>query len=193
MPLNIQNTEGPKNPPPGRPAGSPPPPDDGSRGGITRLLLWIFAVVVIASVFFLLIQFGIIPGGTRKSSGTGPAETPVVDTARPRAVAADSAAGGNLPGGRKGDTERAAELRHRLADTSGGLTIFISAFNSASDAQELASRWERAGYPSWVQHSGGWYRVALGRYASVAAAREDAEKLRQALEEGYWIGSVGTE
>lgn len=193
MPLNIQDSEERKKAPPGSRAGSPPLPDGGKRGGVTKLLLWILALVVIASAFFLLIQFGVIPGGRESKGSPGPADAPAVDSTRPQGAPADSGSGEAIPAGRKSESEKAAELRQRLAGNRGDFTIFISAFSSAADAQELSGRWERAGYPSFVQHSGGWYRVGLGRYASVGSAREEAEKLRQALEEGYWIGSAAAD
>jgi len=193
MPLNIPESSNQKGGTPGKPA---PVPEQPSRGSAAKILLWIFAIVVLASVLFLLVQYGIIPGGKGTSGRPSPADTPAGDTAIPRSAPTDTAKApvrGALPGSTKGDSERAAELRKRLAGAGGDYTIFISAFSAPADAEELSGRWGRAGYPSFVQHSGGWYRVALGRYISVEAARDDAEKLRQALEEGYWIGAAGAE
>ena len=200
MPLNIQDPEEqkPSTPQkPGIPAGAP---GTAVPGGSRKLLLWIFAVAVLASAFFLLIQFGIISprGGGESGRAPAPESTELQPATTPLppekegASGADSAARAGAPD-RKSDSERAAELRQRLAAAEGEYTIFISAFSAATDAEELAGRWERAGYRTTVQHAGRWYRVGIGNFATVPAAREEAEKIRQALEEGYWIGRATSE
>jgi septal ring-binding cell division protein DamX len=184
MPLNIQDSEEQKGPTPPKPVVPLTPAEPESTGGARKLLLWIFALVVLASAFFLMIQFGVLPGGGEPTGSPAVTMPAAVETT---AVPVESPAAAD-PGVEKADSERAAGLRQRLASGGGEYAIFISAFNAATDAEELAGRWERAGYKPFVQHAGGWYRVALGGYPTVAIAREEAEKLRQALEEGYWIG-----
>jgi hypothetical protein len=187
MPLNIQDSEGRQGTRPEKPA----PPGTLPVAGNRKLLFWIFTFVVLASVFFLLIQFDVIPvggsgtgapGASRPSPGDSLPAQGAPEVTPPAPAKGADAAGAKTEGGRE------AELKRRLAAAGGEYAIFISAFSAAADAEELAGRWERAGYPAFVQHSGGWYRVALGRYESVMVARAEAEKLRQALEEGYWIG-----
>jgi len=149
---------------------------------LKNILLWVFLVVALVSAFFLLFQFGIISGG-----GGDTAAVPTDTVAPPRAQASVPAPPQAAPGREK---KPSGDQRERLTRVEGDYTIFISAFHAAADAEELAGRWERAGYPAFVQHSSGWYRVALGRYQTIAIAREEAEKLRQAFEEGYYIGRV---
>ncbi len=181
MPLNIQDSEEQKDLTPVKPEHPPAPPAAETTGGKRNILLWIFLLVATASALFLLIQFGVIPtGGDRKDAVLVPR-----DSAAPPAQEMTPA---TPDAGTRPERDLSADLRERLTKIKGEYTIFISAFHDAGDAEELAGRWERAGYPAFVQHTSGWYRVALGRYATVAIAREEAEKLRQALEEGYWIG-----
>lgn len=180
MPLNINDAEERKNP-----AGGETPfaqaPLQGAAGGKRRILLWIFLAVVLVSVFFLLLEFGVIPAGGKRGGGTHPGGDS--GNAAPPAAEAPVESTGTAT-----ERDRAAELRDRLSKFGGGYTIFISALRDSADAGELAGRWERAGYQTLILHSSGWYRVGLGRYDTPALARADAEKLRQALEEGYWIG-----
>ena len=54
----------------------------------------------------------------------------------------------------------------------------------------MADRWTTAGFNAGVQHASGWYRVTLGRFETVSEAKAEAERLREALEEGYWITRI---
>ncbi len=185
MPLNIQDSEENKIPAPGKPERPPviiAPPDMEKAWSLKNILLWVFLVVALVSAFFLLFQFGIISGGDGDTAAV-PAKT----VEPPKAQVSVPVPPAPAPGKEKASS---GDRRERLTTVEGDYTIFISAFHAAADAEELAGRWERAGYPAFVQHSSGWYRVALGRYQTVALARAEAEKLRQAFEEGYYIGRV---
>jgi cell division septation protein DedD len=191
MPLNIQDSDEEKKPAPARPKATIIPPEPESTGRWRGMLLWIFLLVAAVSAIFLLIQFGVIPfGGGHRDTTVASKESPApppADTSHPVA-AIPPAPPPSTGDGARPEKDRAAELRSRLAKLEGQYTIFISAFHDAGDAEELAGRWEKAGYPAFVQHSGSWYRVALGRYVTAAIAKVEAEKLRQAFEEPYWIG-----
>lgn len=181
MPLNIQDSEEQKDPVPVKPQLPPTLPAPETGGGNRNILLWIFILVATASGLFLLIQFGVIPtGGDRDNTALQPRDT-AASPAREMPHAPPPAAA-------RPEDEPSPDLRERLTTIEGDYTIFISAFHDAADAEELAGRWEKAGYPAFIQHASGWYRVGLGRYPTAAIAREEAEKLRQALEDGYWIG-----
>jgi septal ring-binding cell division protein DamX len=98
---------------------------------------------------------------------------------------------------RSPDTIRAApeiapEVRQQPPDAGtvrGGFTIFVSRQKERERADGEAGRWKDAGYAAEVVEMDGWYCVAVGRYASREEAREVAEKLKEGLEGGYWIGS----
>jgi len=70
---------------------------------------------------------------------------------------------------------------------SGQYTIFIGSFKQKSLADDEASRWNEAGYQAFVTERKGWHRVSLGKYGSKDEARQQAEKLKEAFETGYWI------
>jgi cell division septation protein DedD len=69
----------------------------------------------------------------------------------------------------------------------GKYTIYIASYAQEAPAQDEVSRWKEAGYPAYVSTKGKWYRVSLGKYASKKDARQEAEKLKDAFEDGYWI------
>jgi hypothetical protein len=176
MPLNIDHSDDQETPPGGTPpfAASPREP-----GGNRRILLRILLVVVALSALVLLFRF--VEFGDSREPPSPPAA--VTGGSPP----ADGRAG-REPAGGTSDRERAAALRARLGMPGGEYTIFIGALRDSADAGELAQRWTKAGFAASVHASPGWYRVGLGRYATPGLAREEAEKLRQALEDGYWIG-----
>ncbi len=193
MPLNIQDSEDNTIPAPGKPERPPtpiPPHETEKAWSLKNILLWVFLVVALVSAFFLLFQFGIIPGdGERDATVAVPVDAVAVPidpaaSASPEPTPAP-------PGAMAGEAKPSSgDQRERLTSVEGEYTIFISAFHQAADAEELAGRWEKAGYPAFVQHTSGWYRVGLGRYGTVVNARQEAERLRQAFEEGYYIGRV---
>ncbi len=189
MPLNVHDSEDPQEPATGVP---PEPPaaiasaNGGSRRGMT---LWIILLAVVASAIFLAIQFGIIPTGGAPVVGVSANTEP--GATRP-ASPGPASSGDAVTLTRKPDPGAKESPASRVirSEPGGKYTIFISAFSRETDAEELAGRWTEAGYNAFIQHSGGWYRVALGRYPTIVSAREEAEKLRKAFEEGYWIGQV---
>ena len=71
---------------------------------------------------------------------------------------------------------------------NGSFTIYIASHFHRADAEEEVARWNEAGYQASVVEHSGWSRVALGHYETVAKARTDAEQLKEAFENGYWIG-----
>ncbi|HMD14521.1 MAG TPA: hypothetical protein VKI62_07850 [Bacteroidota bacterium] len=71
---------------------------------------------------------------------------------------------------------------------TGQYTIYIASYLDREPAAEEVGRWNEAGYHSFVVQAVGHFRVALGIYEKVSAARHDAESLFEAFENGYWIG-----
>ncbi len=192
MPLNVNESEDRKEPSSVVPPEPPGPEPAGGGGGRRGVVLWIVLLAVVASGVFLAIQFGIIPTGKApdprvSAAGDPPPTGPAVadqgpgDSITPPAPAGETSAPVGTGKGRAGSVGGPT-------DTDGNYTIFISAYSLATDAEELAGRWRKAGYNAFIRHTSGWYRVGLGRYRTIAGAREEAERLRQAFEEGYWIG-----
>ena len=76
----------------------------------------------------------------------------------------------------------------QVASGSGEFTIFVGSFKSKLSADDLSSRWHDAGYDAFVSEKGILYRVCLGKYSLKAEAQSQADKLKDAFEDGYWIG-----
>jgi hypothetical protein len=74
--------------------------------------------------------------------------------------------------------------------SDGNLTIYIASYVDQSIADDEVARWKEAGYPALVVGMDNHYRVSLGQFDSVSAAKQSAEDLQEAFENGYWIGSL---
>jgi len=151
-----------------------------------RIYPWLLLIIVISSGVFLLFQFGIISPG-RHGGETGPAPSGA-GTASDTHGAPDTAVHVRVP------AEKPSPPQEKKTPVEpvdkGNYTIVISAFSTPADAEELAGRWTGAGFDAGVQHASGWYRVTLGRFHTVSEARAEAERLREALEVGYWITRI---
>ncbi len=152
-----------------------------------RIYPWLLLIIVISSGVFLLFQFGIIAPG-RRGAGTAPVP-PAAGAPSEKPVSPDTAVHVRIPAE---NPPAAAGEKNAPAEPveEGNYTIVISAFSTAADAEELAGRWTGAGFSAGVQHASGWYRVTLGRFHTVSDARAEAERLREALEVGYWITRI---
>jgi cell division septation protein DedD len=71
--------------------------------------------------------------------------------------------------------------------TTGEFTIYIGSYRTKATAQDEVNRWNEAGYQAFLSEQSGWYRVALGKFPTKGKAREQAEKLKEAFEAGYWV------
>jgi hypothetical protein len=74
--------------------------------------------------------------------------------------------------------------------TIGEYSIIIGSFRDKSKAEAEASKWKEVGYISTVSEKANWYRLAIGKYATKKEALEDAKKLADGFEGGYWIEQV---
>jgi septal ring-binding cell division protein DamX len=84
--------------------------------------------------------------------------------------------------------------RQSLTTETGQFTIYIASYSTKATAEDEVNRWNDAGYKAFVNEyavKGRMsYRVCLGRYVKKADARQEAEKLKDAFESGYWIGEI---
>ena len=172
MPLNIEDN-GPidpgNKPGPLRQQDPPDPPDSTDR---KKIYPWLLLILVISSGVFLLFQFGILPPGKK---GIVAVPSPGVNT---QVAVPDTNVPVRIPPETVAPPPETGEEKY---------TIVISAFASSVDAEEMAGRWSSAGFEAAIQHAAGWYRVTLGRFRTVSDARQEAERVKQALEQGYWI------
>jgi len=181
MPLNIEES-GPND------TGTPDVPKSGPEPGERkRIYPWLLLILALSSGVFLLFQFGVLPPGRGRSAAVSPRTATAPDTAVPVRIPPETPVPAPTPAPTPKPTEAA---RRNAAPGEGKYTIVISAFSSSVDAEEMAGRWAGAGFEAGVQHASGWYRVTLGRYRTVGEARQEAERLKQALEEGYWITRI---
>jgi cell division protein FtsN len=60
------------------------------------------------------------------------------------------------------------------------LTVQLDAFRDRSAAQAVAARAEEAGFPARIVEDDGLYKVRVGRFGRVEAAREMAKRVRAA-------------
>lgn len=143
-----------------------------SASNVPRWLIGLGIGGMLLLAAFLMIQYNVLNlrPGLPPEARTLP--SPVGDTA---AVA--TAQTGTLPA-------RKMDALHNP------YTIYISSYKKKSDASEEVGRWVNAGYTSFVYETAGWNRVALGRYDSPRRARVEAESLKVAFENGYWIGTA---
>ena len=71
--------------------------------------------------------------------------------------------------------------------STGDFTIFIGSFKSKALADGEANRWNEAGYQAFVTEKNRWYRISLGKYTTKETAKQQAEKLKDAFESGFWV------
>ncbi len=185
MPFNTQNDNGdrtPRRPPTPEPL-APLPRDRSVNLG--RVVGIVFFLLVLAAVVFLLYTYGIFdfkrspkpaPSTTQKieQPAQRPQQTTIPESAAPpptsQAIVPDTAQ----------PVPVAVEKRQ--------YSVFIAAYRDHREAASEAGRWRDAGYDAFVSDMSGWSRVALGHFASADEARTLVDSLRQAFEQGYWIG-----
>jgi len=187
--------------------------DGGSRGGISPLLWIVLGIIVVAGVVFALNQFKIIhlwgPKPVAVSEAlpdpnlTAPEESPA-DAATLPDGGAQIAPSSPLPEtsqeppitpprtekpGQSSAPEPAAAAMPPTG--TGNLSIQISAWETQGKANEEAAKLTAAGYPAYVTEGTvegeTWYRVRVGRYATMADARSALRQISQVTETEPWI------
>ena len=77
---------------------------------------------------------------------------------------------------------------------TGQYTIYAGSYKSKTTADEEVGRWNEAGYQAFVRErpdkTGTLYSVCLGHYGTKDEAQQQAEKLKDAFEGGYWVDVV---
>ena len=174
MPLNInENEELPRE------ERVPPPPmthSTAEKGPMfTTATLVVLLIAIVASGVFLLYKYRVAALGMFGSRPSATAEQiqPLTDPWKKTPAASA--------------VPQLRQEEPKMTDR-GALAVYISSYRNRADAEEEAGRWVAAGFSSFVSDAGGWHRVAFGRFEAPDRAREEAEKWKQAFEEGYWIG-----
>lgn len=191
MPLNIKENgtsevsgeERPKPQPQPQPILHQPKVE---REGISKILIGLFVLVVGISIVFLLYQYKLI-------NWNGATERSQVSDAAPNTSGEMQSIAADPPVVQPQEQKQESVVMGGIVTPpmgAGKYTIFISAYKSREDAAAEVARWTAAGFPSFVHDASSWYRVALGRFEGVREARAEAESLKEAFENGYWIGNV---
>ena len=84
---------------------------------------------------------------------------------------------------------RSSDAAPKLSSADkGNFTIFVGSFKEKKNADAVYQRWKDAGYPAMMTTKGAWHRVSLGKYPSKADASKEAKKMKDAFENGYFVG-----
>jgi septal ring-binding cell division protein DamX len=74
---------------------------------------------------------------------------------------------------------------------AGNFTVQVSSWETQAKANEEAARMTAAGYPAYVVEGNvegdTWYRVRVGRYATMADAQAALRQMSQVAETEPWI------
>ena len=140
----------------------------------SRIIGIIFGVIVLAAIGFLVYTY-VIVGGRRDQTAGSTQEEPA-----------------NTAGNSTGPEAASSSQQETSAVSATTLryTVYIASYRVRGDAEEEVARWHDAGFEASVREYDGWFRVALGAYGHVSDARNKAEELKEAFEQGYWIGPI---
>ena len=184
-----------------------------TRGGISPLLWIVLGIIVVAGVVFALNQLKIIHLWGPKPVAVSEA-LPEPDLPAPEESITDGATQpeggeqiapstpipetGQEPAIRTPPTEKPAQTRvpkvtaASLPPTgTGNFSIQVSAWETQAKANEEAAKLTAAGYPAYVAEGNvegeTWYRVRVGRYATMSDAQSALGQVSQLAETEPWI------
>ncbi len=143
------------------------------------VVITVFILVVLASIVFLVYLFSSM--------------NPRNQTAQQASQVPSSKSQANVVPQGSQNTGEPSSLTEQSQTSSpipaSRYTIYIASYPDREPAAEEVGRWNEAGYHSFVVQAVGHFRVALGTYDQISEARQDAEGLFEAFENGYWIGN----
>jgi hypothetical protein len=201
-------------------AGPPTLREVGGGGGSSPLILILIIIVVLAGGVFALNYFGIIHLWGKKTPAVAD-QLPEPDLPPPDWAATTGDGEGATgeagqddltapstqlpdvtpPGGQGSQTSSVAPPTAGLSSPtlppsgSGDYTVQISSWMSRSKADNEATKLSTAGYEAFVEDAmvfgSTWYRVRVGRYASLQDAQQAASQLQGMMEGMLWVGRVG--
>ena len=187
--------------------------DDGGRGGISPLLWIVLGIIVVAGVVFALNQLKIIhlwgpkpvavsegllepdlppPGESATDAATQPEggeqiapSTPLPEAAQEPRITPPAT---ETPEQARAPKTTSASLP---PTGTGNFTVQVSSWETQAKANEEAARMTAAGYPAYVVEGNvegdTWYRVRIGRYATMADAQAALRQVSQVAETEPWI------
>lgn len=183
--------------------------DDGDRGGISPLLWIVLGIIVVAGVVFALNQFKIIhlwgPKPVAVSDSGLDSQLPPPEES---ATASTTQAEGQItpstpmpettqePSVTQQPTQKPAHTPLPAATLAppagaGNFAVQMSAWETQAKANQEAAKLSAAGYQAYVTEgtvAGDiWYRVRVGRYVTMAEARDALRQLSPIAETEPWI------
>lgn len=187
--------------------------DGGSRGSISPLLWIILGIIVVAGVVFALNQFKIIhlwgPKPVAVSDALPEPDLPMPDEGNADATAQTEGGDQVAPSTPLPETSQEPPITPPAVETStssavpkkaatslqptgtGNYAIQVSAWETQAKANEEAAKLGAAGHPAYVTEGfvegETWYRVRVGRYASVSEAQTALRQLSGVVETEPWI------
>ncbi|MBI3766837.1 MAG: SPOR domain-containing protein [Ignavibacteriales bacterium] len=188
MPLNLKDTdEIPSD------EGSTPQPilhtPEERKSFVRKIVLAFFVIAVLGSASFLIYVFTSLKTENQPVTKTGlaqQAETTKVTEQETSGLSSQTEKGTSAISSSDSFSGNLSQQRM----SSGRYTIFIASLTDRASAEEEVGRWNEAGYQASVVEAMGHFRVALGQYSGVSEARKTAEELKDAFENGYWIGML---
>ncbi|MCK5571617.1 MAG: SPOR domain-containing protein [Bacteroidetes bacterium] len=190
----------------------------GGGGGSSPLILILIIIVVLAGGVFALNYFGIIhlwgkktpaavsdqlpeadlpPPDWAAATGEGEVGTGEDDLMAPSTQLPDAELPDVVPPGSQLTSSPTTSEPSLTLPTSGSgdYTVQVSAWMSRTKADNEAAKLSTAGFEAFVEdamvYGSTWYRVRVGRYASMMDAQQAASQLQSMMEGVVWVGRVG--
>jgi cell division septation protein DedD len=187
--------------------------DGSGRGGISPLLWIVLGIIVVAGVVFALNQLKIIhlwgPKAAAVSEALPEPDLPAPEETTPDAAMQQEGQEQIAPSTPIPETTQEPRITpppvEKPAKTSapkmtatslpptgtGNFAIQVSSWETQAKANEEAAKMTAAGYPAYVTEGTvegeTWYRVRVGRYATMADAQSALRQLSQVTETEPWI------
>ncbi len=187
--------------------------DGGGRGGISPLLWIVLGIIVVAGVVFALNQLKVIhlwgPKPVAVSEGLPEPDLPAPEESGTEAATQPEGGEQIAPSTPLPDaaqeppiTPPATEKPVRTRDPktvaaslpptgTGNYSIQVSSWETQAKANGEAAKMTAAGYPAYVVEGNvegdTWYRVRIGRYATMADAQSALRQVSQVAETEPWI------
>jgi cell division septation protein DedD len=183
-----------------KPSSGPAP--GGGGGGSKLIITIIIVIVVLAGGAFILNTTGVVKlWGKKKAQPVVmnlPMETPPAEiesapeTSTPPPAEENPAVAENLTKLEVNAKLGAGKQPQKMIVTGTGMyTIQISSWSSSELANKHAKMFADAGFETFVDQRGSYYRVCIGRYETKKAAREQSDKMEHMLESMPVISTVG--
>ncbi len=186
----------------GEPSRQSSAPSGGGGGGAKSILIIVLVIVAVGGTLFVLNSTGIVKLWGKKKPQPASVSVPVEESF-PAAVQDTISAAVQPQAQVKPVEENLTKLESNAKVTpgtapkkmvvtgTGMYTVQISSWPTEEKASVQAQLFTDAGFEAFVEPTGGWFRVCIGRYESKADAKAQIEKMEHMLESIPVIAKVG--